>query len=456
MIQSLGIGNSGLAAAQRGIEVVSHNLANINTPGYSRQRVEQQSAFPTLGNRSLGPGAYGNGVTVTGVSQLRDALLDSGMRSALGDQGMSDEVNKAMTSIQHITGTLQDGLSTDLSKFWSAWTDVAASPTSVTARSAAIDAGSQLARSIRSASTSIEALVSDSGLRMVQYANQATSLAQQVASLNASILEVSNAGGAPNDFIDQRNVAVEQLSKLTGAQVRANGAMIDVTVGGSILVSGVSAEAVTVVGSPPEMKVNGGSVTPGGSIGGLQTLAGNGVDDVRQRLNLLANGLRNAMNTAHAAGTDLNGDAGIAFFTGSGAADFKVNDLLTPSMIAASAGGETGDANNALAIADLRYAKIVATPTTSASLTLTAGDAIADIVSQVGQKATSAQRSLDSSTALVTALTGQRSQASGVSMDEELSNLLQYQRAYQAAARVVTASDELLDTLINHVGLVGR
>lgn len=232
--------------------------------------------------------------------------------------------------------------------------------------------------------------------------------------------------------------------------------MVDVTVGGSILVSGVSAEAVTVSGSPPEMHVNGGRVTPGGSIGGLQTLAGNGVDDLRQRLNLLANGLRDAMNTAHAAGTDLNGDAGIDFFTGSGAADFAVNDGLTPSMIAASAGGETGDANNALAIADLRYAKIVGTPTTPGSLTLTAGDAIADIVSQVGQKATSAQRSLDSSTAIVTALTGQRAQESGVSMDEELSNLLQYQRAYQAAARVVTASDELLDTLINHVGLVGR
>ena len=456
MMQSLGIGVSGLSAAQRGIEVVSHNLANVNTPGYARQRVEQSAAFPTLGVRAVGPGAYGAGVEVTGVRQLRDNLLDNAARAALANQGTKEEIERAMSSIQHIAGSLDDGLSTDLSRLWSALSEVTANPQGITARSAAIDSGNRLAATIRSASLGVEGLAADSGARLSGYVEQVTSLAKQVASLNASILDVSTAGGTPNDFIDQRSVALEQLAKLTGGEVRPNGMSVDVTVGGAILVSGVHPRAMTVDGVPPVVEVDGAPIAAGGAVGALAHLATNGLDDLRQRLDLVANGLRDAMNTAHAAGTDLDGNPAIAFFTGTGASNFSVNVSLGPRQIAASASGSPADGNNAQAMADVRYAKIVGTPASPGTPTLTAGDAVADLVSDLGRRAASAVRELDASTAMVSSLDSQRAETSGVSIDEEMTNLLKYQRAYEAAARIVTAADEMLDTLINRVGIVGR
>jgi flagellar hook-associated protein 1 len=456
MMQSLGIGVSGLTAAQRGIDVVSHNIANVNTPGYTRQRVDQSAAYPTMGERPFGPGAYGTGVEVTQVRQLRDTLLDNGVRSALAGQGSREEVSRAMSSIQSIAGSLEDGMSTDLSRLWSAWNDVAANPQGITARSTVIDAGTRLAATIRNASNSIETLATNSGARLGEYAAQATSLAQQVAGLNAKILDVTSAGGTPNDFLDQRNLALEQLSKLTDAQVRTNGAMVDVTIGGSLVVSGFDAQALTVSGDPPQILNGDTAITAGGSLGALQGLATNALDDLRQRLDLLANGLRDAVNTAHAAGTDLDGAPGAEFFTGSGAADFAVNADLGPRGLAASAGGEPSDGNNAVAMGDVRYATVIGTLNDPGNATVTAGDAIADLVSDLGRRASSAQRELDATSATVSSLDAQRQDTSGVSIDEEMTTLLSYQRAYQAAARIITTSDEMLDTLINHVGTSGR
>lgn len=456
MMQSLGIGVSGVAAAQRGIEVVSHNIANINTPGYSRQRIDQSAAIPSTGSRPVGPGAYGVGVEVTGVRQLRDVMLDNSMRNALGDQGANEELSRAMGGIQNIAGSLEDGLGTDLTKLWSAFTDIAANPQAITARSAVLDAGSRLAATLRNASNAVENLGASSAARLRDSADQVNVLAKQISSLNAQILDVVTAGGTPNDFLDQRNVAVEQLAKLTGAEVRPNGPLIDVIVGGTLLVAGVHTEQLTVDGSPPSVNIDGSPITAGGSMGQLASLATTGLDELRQRLDMIATGLRDAVNTIHAQGTDLDGNAGGDFFVGTSARDFDVNPDLTARGIAASTSGEPGDGNNAVALADIRYEKLVGTIGDPDTPSLTASDAVADLISDIGRRATSADRRLDATNALVSSLDGQRQETSGVSIDEEMTNLLKYQRAYEAAARIITAADEMLDTLINRVGVVGR
>lgn len=456
MMQSLGIGVSGVSAAQRGIEVVSHNIANINTPGYSRQRIDQSAAIPSTGFRPVGPGAYGVGVEVTGVRQLRDLMLDNGMRSALADQGANEELARAMGGIQNIVGSLEDGLGTDLTKLWSAFTDVGANPTAITARSAVLDAGARLAATLRNAATSVENLGTSSAARLRDSADQVNALATQVGSLNAQILDVITSGGTPNDFLDQRNVAVEQLAKLTGAEVRPNGPVVDVIVGGTLLVAGVHTEHLSVDGSPPSVNIDGSPVTPGGAMGQLASLATTGLDELRQRLDMIATGLRDAVNAVHTQGSDLDGAPGQDFFVGTSARDFEVNPDLTARGIAASASGSPGDGNNAIALADVRYEKIAGTLGDPDTPTLTASDAIADLISDIGRRSSSADRKLEATNALVSSLDGQRQETSGVSIDEEMTNLLKYQRAYEAAARIITAADEMLDTLINRVGIVGR
>jgi flagellar hook-associated protein 1 FlgK len=137
MISGLNVGLSGLFAAQRALDVTAHNIANVNTPGYSRQRVEQSAARPTTGAvPMLGPGAYGRGVSITGVRQMRDALVDARILDASSDQGAADVTVDATNAAQAVVGTLDEGLGTDLSAFWSAWDELswrkAASPTTST------------------------------------------------------------------------------------------------------------------------------------------------------------------------------------------------------------------------------------------------------------------------------------------------------------------------------------
>ncbi len=107
-------------------------------------------------------------------------------------------------------------------------------------------------------------------------------------------------------------------------------------------------------------------------------------------------------------------------------------------------------------MADVRYATTIGTPANPGNPSITAGDAVADLVADLGRQAAGAQRGVDASTSMVTALDGQRAETSGVSIDEEMTTLLSYQRAYEAAARIITTSDTMLDTLINHVGTSGR
>jgi flagellar hook-associated protein 1 FlgK len=456
MLQTFGIGMSALAAAQRGIEVTSHNVANAGTVGYTRQRVEQAAAFPSLGTRPYRPGTYGAGVDVVAVRRMRDDVLTGAVLDAAAQRGGADEVAKAMASIQDIAGTLEDGIATDVSRLWSAWSDVAANPTGTTARAGVLDASNRLAASLRTASARLAQVESTSVQRMAQAADEVNSLSKEIAKLNMAIAEVTNSGGTPNDFLDKRDVAVERLVALTGGQTRTDGHAIDVTMGGISLVSGGTSSTMTVTENPPAVQVDGNPTIMGGALGALRELATSTVDGLRDRLDLVANGLRDAVNAQHTAGFDLDGNAGQAIFLGTSAADIHVDPALTTRSIAASRSGAAGDGNNAVALGDLAYRATVGTPEVPGTPSRTLAEAASDLVADIGRRAAVAQSEAETTSAISDALEQRRQEVSGVSIDEEMTNLLRYQRAYQAAARVITAADELLDTLINRVGLVGR
>lgn len=456
MLQSLSIGMSALAAAQRGIDTTSHNIANANTVGYSRQRIEQAAAFPVVGARPYRSGPIGAGVEVTAVRRMRDEILEHAILDAAGRRGAAEEIAQALNSIQDVTGTLEDGLSTDLSRLWSAWNDVALNPASSAGRGAAIDAASRVAASLRSASARIDDVSSDAVQRMHQMAGEITDLAAQIADLNGAISQVANAGGNANDFMDQRDVAVQRLVALTGAQVRTHDNMVDVTVGGVALVSRNVASAMTVDESPVGVRVNGTAAPMAGAIGGLQTLATSTVGDLQDRLDLIATGLRDAMNAQHALGTDLNGDAGGPIFLGANARELHVDPALTATKIAATRAPETGGGNNALEIARIGDRDVIGTIDAPGTPSRTPVDAVAELVAEIGRRAVAATNEAKAVSAVTDALESRRQEVSGVSIDEELTNMLRYQRAYQAAARIITASDEMLDLLVNRLGIVGR
>jgi len=191
-------------------------------------------------------------------------------------------------------------------------------------------------------------------------------------------------------------------------------------------------------------------------MGAEQDVATGGLDDLRTRLDLLAVGLRDALNTAHATGFDLDGNAGGTLFTGTGASNIAVDAAITPRRLAASTTGAAGDGNNALVISALRDQSIIGSVNAPTSLTLRPRDALADLTAVVGVSAAAADQTAQMVDAALAAADSRRDDVSGVSIDEEMTQMLRYQRAYEASARVVTAMDDVLDTLVNRLGLVGR
>jgi len=271
--------------------------------------------------------------------------------------------------------------------------------------------------------------------------NEVNNLGTQIAQLNLTISKITATGNSPNDLLDQRDLLVDQLSALGNVAVTngANGS-VDISFGGASLVTAGTSATLA------ESDLTGLS---SGKLQGLITLRDTTIPGYQAGLTTIASTLITKTNAQSAAGFDLNGNAGGAFFTGTDATDIAVNPAVVsnPSLIAASATGAVGDAGNALAMADMQT-----TPTIGAS---TIDAAYTQLVTQVGADVQQSTNSVDTTTALVNALQNQRQSVSGVNLDEEMTNLITFQRGYQASARALSAMDDMLDQLINRTGRVG-
>ena len=444
----LRIGSSGLAVAQRSLETAAHNVANANTIGYSRQRVETTPAARIASHRGmLGPGSAGQGVDITAVTRATDSLLQANHRQTLAQQATWGTRANFFARAEQVLGTVDAGLSQDLVAFWNSWEDLSQSPESTTSRDQVLAAGQQLATQLNLASGRVADLRNDVALDMTATVERVNDLTAEVARLNEQILRVRVHGTQPNELIDQRDVAMAELTELTGAtmKVEADGDA-RVMVGNMPVVQGVSAETFEVTGTPPVVVWSATGQPAGltGELGALVELGGPVVDDISTRLDTIATELRDLVNTTHAAGFGLDGVSGRDFFVGTDADDFAVDPALTGSMIAASTSGAAADGNHALALGGLRS---VAAP---------GGSTIAELFESVqgylGLEAQQATTQRDLTGLVVDDIERALAEVIGVSTDEELTDMLQYQRAYEAAARVITVIDEMLDRLINGTG----
>jgi flagellar hook-associated protein 1 len=228
---------------------------------------------------------------------------------------------------------------------------------------------------------------------------------------------------------------------------------VDVLVGSHSLVDGERVDRMTVSSTAPlglTWEADGVAVTPGGRMGGLLTLANVELPSIRAGLDSIAVGLRDVVNAAHRAGFDQDGNAGADFFVGTDAATIAVAPTLDVREIAASAtaAGAPADGRNALVLAGLRSADAIGTDSV--------GDALTALAGRLGSMAAAASSNARASNTVLGNVTRERAEVSSVSLDEELSNMVRFQRAYEASARVITVVDEMLDILVNRTGLVGR
>lgn len=450
MMEGLHIGRSGMMAAQRGLEVASHNIANVNTPGYTRQRIEQAAAAPRSGDRGVGgPGASGSGVVITGVTRLRDNLLDLSFRDAVGEasgwQTRADFLQRA----EEVLGSVDGGVPEALDRYWNSWERLSLTPQDASAREGVLAAGRNLAQLVNSASNQLSALQVEVTGRSRQMVDEVNRLAADVAQLNRGIQEAQARGDSPTDMLDARDMKFDRLAELVGARVilHQDGSS-SVSLNGLPLVDGGRSFALAQDPGPPlavRWQADNRPAVVRGELGAALELSTTTLVSLSTELDRFATDLISVVNTAHAGGRDLDDNPGGTFFIGAGAADFAVDPALGYRSVAASAGGGAADGNHALVMGDLREAPL--------SGGESAGRTLGTFASRLGLLADEAIRNRDSARTVANSIDRQRMTAGAVSLDEELTDMLRYQRAFEAAARVVTVIDDMLNKLINGTGV---
>jgi flagellar hook-associated protein 1 FlgK len=446
-----------LYAQRRGLDVTGQNIANANTEGYTRQRVEMQSQVgsvtPALWAQTDG---LGTGVAVSDVQRLRDEYLENRGRAEHGNSAYLTQQSAAYSSIEDTFGEPADtALQASLGDMWNAWNDVANNPKDKAARSALLQQSSTVADGLNSAHKSLAGQYSQNRTSLQAYVDDVNTTAKTVAQLNDTIVKATATGLPVNELADRRDLAVMHLSELTGASAskRANGAM-DVFVGNSTLVSEFTTRGLEVSGAArledqaadPMTLRWADTKTPagaGGTMGAMVDTMTSIIPDISAALDQVAGKLAATVNAAHSAGYSADGSTGLDFFTGTTAGAIKVA-ITDPDQVATSSGPASADNSVADGLADLG----IATDGPDADYQ--------SMIGQLGVAAQASSRRSDIQTNVTEQVDASRESVSGVNLDEEMTHLLTYQRGYEAASRVLTTIDSMLDQLINRTGLVGR
>jgi flagellar hook-associated protein 1 FlgK len=466
---------TGLQAARAGLDVVGQNIANANTDGYTRQRVTTSAANAPIGLFS-GGARVGLGVSVDGIARLGNANLDAQVRFTAGASGYTAVRGNALSAIEtSLHEPSKDGLSTQLQEFWGAWGDLSNSAGEQAQSGLLIGQAKNLANQIAQGYKAVDNQWTEVRGNVTSMVGELNGAATQVADLNGRIRTTLAAGGNANELVDQRNTLTTTIAALTGGSVRQlTDGTVDVLVGGNALVSGTTVQQLGVagatnmvgaVGSPVQLTWANRPGTPvsvdGGEIAGaLSVLApadaagtGGAIAQAAAFYNTFADDLASQVNDIHSTGASSTGAINLKFFeidtTRPAALGLSVIPKNAAEIATATFGAGAKDGTIADRIARLGVA--AEDPTKDSP-----NKVWASFVTNIGVATKSElQQANLAGLAATSAVTSQLSN-SAVDLDEENVNLLMFQHAYQGAARVMTAVDEMLDTLINRTGLVGR
>jgi flagellar hook-associated protein 1 len=421
---------SGLEASQAAIDTTGENISNANTPGYTRQVVQTSEnaslIIPALSEQGGGTD-LGTGVSISSISRLRDQFLDIQYRA---QNTLTSNANTNSSELQQVQTALNEpsssGLQSIMSQFWSSWSSLASNPSSSAAQQAVIDTGQTLAQTFNALSQQMSTVQTQAGQQYATLTGSNGQVAQdagQIATLNAQIVQATQAGQSPNALLDQRDNLLDDLSSLAQTSVTNQS-------DGSVTVSFGGAATPLVTGSTvtwPQTLTS----SAGGRLGALLTLSSSTgpIGQFQSALDNVAGQVISSVNALQPSSP---------FFSGTSASTIAV--AATPSSIQTSSSSTSG-ADLAQGIANLSGGA--------------ADQSYAAFVAQVGDGVQAAENTQSTSQAVLTAVSNQRQSVSGVSLDEEMTNLIQFQQAYQASARVMNAINSSLSTLMSAVGSTG-
>ena len=434
-----------LLASQAATQATSNNVANVETPGYSRRTVGLRTPGP------VGRGVVfhstplaGSGVAVESFDRARSEILDAAVRRGRAGAGGAGEGAVLLSGLEaQLAADGGDAFLSAIGGFFDAWSDVASAPADDGSRDALLAAGTHLASTLRSADDRLQrygdAIRTDLGATV----DRANALFTEIAALNQAVQSAANQGAPDPDAFDRRDLLLDELAGLAPITIRpqTNGA-VTVSIDGMVAVQEGEARPVrlaTDADGTLGLFADGGSrplrldAVEGGALGAQLDVLGSAIPDARQSLDAIAADLVSRVNAAHGAGTGLDGVSGRDFFDPAGTTAASITLAIDdPDAIAAGTSGQ-GDGSVALGIASLGES------VNGGAVRLLAG---------IGARVRTASAAAEGNAAVSAQAEALRDGVSRVSLDEEMTNLIRYQQAYAASARVLQTAESLFDTLL--------
>jgi flagellar hook-associated protein 1 FlgK len=466
LFTALNAGRTSLEVNQKSIEIIGNNISNVNTEGYSRQSAEL-TPYPSM---NFGGFFIGQGVLVSDVRRDHDAFVTGQLQEKSIEFGLQSGQANPLAELERIFNITDDNLATEIDSFFDSWQELSANPSGLVERDIVIQRGELLSESFHTITNDLNSVRLNINDSIVSKVDDVNSKIAEIGELNSRIFTIEIQGQTANSARDRRDVLAKELASSLGAQTYydSKGMMAVQLPGGLPLVQGTETMTITAVpnGQELDLKLSAGGVTRtiglnnmGGEFYGLMNIRDTVIPGLQDNLDQLAYGITETVNTVHAAGAGLDSLTGRNFFTPNpipplpgdpawkdAARNMRVA-LTDSSQVAAAqapvppATVTTGDNRNALLIANLGE-----TPFTGSD---TFNSYYGKMTATVGIMANQNTLSLGGAEDAMVQLQNLRDGLSGVSLDEEMINLIQFQRGFESSAKFLSTVDEMMASLMD-------
>lgn len=444
------ISTRSLDVYRKALDVTAHNIANAANENYTRQVSNISTAFPD----KMAGFIWGTGVNMESIQRVRNSFIDTRLRESLHDSSFFDKQSVLLGRVEQIfTEPTEFGLSELITSFFNSWGELAVSPNSYALRENVIAKAENMSTRVETINRNLETTKREVFDEFNNKIDTLNGLLSKINELNVKVAQQVQAGFQPNDLLDNRDAMIDEVTTIVDAQV-----FFDSNGSANISISGVLAvdlaQSVEFKITASNGKLNLATLqnqdlqqVKGGELGALSDVYSNKIPDYLEQVDDIINALVNSVNDVHSTGYTINDPpvTGINFFSNYKNGVLKVNNeiLDDPNKIAVSADGTSGNGDLALQIADINNQPLLNGNTITESYS--------SLISKVGNDKASSDDLSASTGLLLQQLKNQRASYSGVSLDEEMANIIKFQRSYEASAKLISVADNMLLTLLNMV-----
>ena len=445
------IATSSLFTFQQALSITSNNIANANNPNYSRQKLIMGSEKPEI----IGGFEFGKGVKIEDIMRVRNGLTDTQIRAY---NEIYWSANKSANILGGIESLFSDpsevGLGGLVDQFFNSWEELSVDPASSPLRTSVVQSAQKLAAKLQTTYKGIQNVKSNIKAESHELVKSVNTITKQLQVLNGEIYTSQINGGMAGDLLDKRDELIDKLSELVNINVSYdNSNVANIAIGGVFAVDrfhSVDLKMEELEGGRLVLKSADGNGTvslTGGELYAVKEMYTNTIPGYLEHLDRVGNHLMESVNAVHNKGyniTDPPG-TGLNFFESYDNGVLKINSeiLEDTNFIAASIDGAHGNNDLALLIAEIKGQKVDGEFTISEIYT--------NLVSGLGHDKQLQDQNTDSYELVLNQLQNQKSAYSGVSIDEEMTNMLKFEKSYQAAARLINVADDMFDTLLNMI-----